>query len=90
MDGYKDGTETTDDSPPTAAWLFAQLILGKPIPRIVDPGAKALAKRDELERLARFSSWHAEELRQLQFAEAEDRRERELLDGGANLTPRPR
>jgi hypothetical protein len=73
-------------SPPSEAWLFAQLILGKPIPRIVSPEAKARAKREELERLAQFSSRRAEELRQLRCAEAEARRQRELLVWAAGIS----
>jgi hypothetical protein len=59
------------ESPPSEAWLFAQEIHGKPIPRIVSSAAQAKAKRDELERLAQVSTSHASELRKLQIAEVE-------------------
>jgi hypothetical protein len=77
-----------DDSAPTEAWLFAQVILGKPLPRIVRPEARAQAKREELERLAQFSTEHAEKLRALESAEAEARRERENLEWAASISPR--
>jgi hypothetical protein len=76
----KQAEDGSDGAPPSEAWLFAQAILGNPIPRIVSPEAKARAEREELERLAQFSSRHAQELRRLQTAEAEARRKRELLD----------
>jgi hypothetical protein len=49
-------TEQTDGPPPSEAWLFAQAIMGNPIPRIVSPEAAARAKRDELQRLAQLSA----------------------------------
>ncbi|MBI3836669.1 MAG: hypothetical protein HY288_01880 [Planctomycetia bacterium] len=45
MDRYKKTAHVASDSAPSEAWLFAQAILGKPIPRIVSPEAKARAKR---------------------------------------------
>jgi hypothetical protein len=76
----------SNGSAPSEAWLFAQAILGNPIPRIVDPTSAARATREELERLAEFSSKHAEELRRLQSAEAEARRQRELLEWAAGIS----
>jgi hypothetical protein len=78
----------SDGSPPSEAWLFSQAILGKPIPRIVSPEAKARAKREELERQAQFSSRHAEELRRLQATDAEARHDRELLEWTAQISTR--
>jgi hypothetical protein len=78
----------SDGSPPTEAWLFAQAILGKPIPGIVSPEAKARAEREELERLTGFSTRHAEELRRLQAAEAEARHDREILEWAAQISTR--
>ncbi|HEX4143200.1 MAG TPA: hypothetical protein VHY91_06595 [Pirellulales bacterium] len=71
---------------PTESWLFAQAILGKPIPRIVSPEARARAKRDELERSARSSARDAEELRRIRRAEAQARRERESLEWAAQIS----
>jgi hypothetical protein len=79
----KKNADGGDGSPTSEAWLFAQAISGKPIPRIVNPEAQTKAKREELERLAQFSSRHAEELRRLQSAEADARRQRELLEWAA-------
>jgi hypothetical protein len=75
----------TDDSPPSEAWLFAQAILGKPIPRIVSARARAKAKREELKRLAEYSSRHAADLRQLEAAEAQARQDRETLEWAAQI-----
>lgn len=75
-----------DGSPPSEAWLFAQAILGKPISRIVSPEARSRAEREELQRLAPFSSRHAEELRRLQAAEAEARHDREVLEWAAQIS----
>src|SRR5690348_6867931 len=59
----------SDASPPSEAWLFAQAILGRPIPQIISPDAKAQVKREELERTAQFSASHADELRRRQASE---------------------
>jgi hypothetical protein len=77
-----------DGSPPSEAWLFAQIILGKPIPRIVSPETAARLKRQELESLAEFSPRHAEELRKLDAAEAETRHDREQLEWTAGISTR--
>jgi hypothetical protein len=82
----KQPADGSDGSPPSEAWLFAQAILGKPIPRIVSPEAKSRAEREELQRLAEFSSRHAEELRRLQAAQAEARHDREILEWAAQIS----
>ncbi len=74
--------------PPSEAWLFAQAILGKPIPRIVSSETAARARREELERLAQFSTRHAEELRRLKAAETQARHEREVLEWAAQISTR--
>jgi hypothetical protein len=86
MDRYKKSPDVNIDSPPSEAWLFAQAILGKPIPHNVSPEAMARANLDELEWLAQFSSRHAEELRQLQSVEADARHDRELLVWAAQIS----
>ena len=88
MDRYSNSMDLSDDSPPSEAWLFAQVILGRPIPRMVPLEVRAKARREELERLALFSSRHAQELRDLQAAEAEARRDRELLEWAAGISTR--
>ena len=77
--------EGSKDSPPSEAWLFAQTILGKPIPRI-DHSARVRAERQELERLAESSESHARELRRLQSGESESRRERKLLEWASQIS----
>lgn len=84
----KQPADGSDGSPSSEAWLFAQAILGKPIRRIVSPETKARADREELERLAQFSSRHAEELRGLHAAEAEARHDREILEWAAGISTR--
>ncbi len=86
MDRYAKATDVADDLPPSEAWLFAQAILGRPIPRVIRPEAKAKTQREELGRLARFSYRHAEELRRLQSTEANARRDRELLEWTAQFS----
>jgi hypothetical protein len=76
------------ETAPTEAWLFARLIRGEPIPPIVNPEARARAKREELERLAQLSSHHAEELSRIEIAETEARRERESLQWAARISTR--
>jgi hypothetical protein len=76
----------TDDSPPSEAWLFAQQILGKPIPPIESPERRARAARERLQYLAQFSTRHADELRRLEAAEAEARRKREVLEWAASVS----
>lgn len=88
MDRYAKAPDVSSDSPPSEDWLFAQAILGRPIPRVVSPEVKAKAHRAELERVAQFSFRHAQELRNLQAAEAEARRDRELLEWAAQISTR--
>ena len=83
-----DGVFSSDETPPTEASLFAALIRGEYIPPIMNPEARARAKREELERLAQFSSWHAEELSRIKAAEVEARRERESLEWAARFSTR--
>ena len=83
---HKHVADGSDGSPPSEAWLFAQAILGNPIPRIISPEVQARAKRQELENQAQFSPRHAEELRRLQAAEAEARRQRGLLEWAAQIS----
>ena len=66
-------------SPPSESWLFAQALLGKPIPNPASAQAEARAKRVQLEWLASFSTEHEAQLRRLQCEEAEARHKRELL-----------
>ena len=79
-------TTVDGDAPPSETWLFAQALLGKPIP---DPAAKAKqarAERERLEWLAQISTEHEAQLRKLQSAEAEARHQRELLEWLAQIS----
>lgn len=80
--------DESDVTAPSETWLFAQAILGNPVPRIASPEATAKAKRAELERFARSSPRHAEALRALDAAEAKARRDRELLEWAAGISTR--
>jgi hypothetical protein len=76
----------TNERPPTDAWLFAQAILGKPIP---DPHAatrQARAERERLEWLAGISTTHEQQLRKIERAEADARQERERLEWLASIS----
>ncbi len=86
MDRYKKTRDVAGVSQPSEGWLFAQAILGRPIPRMMPPEAQAKAQREELGRLARFSYRQAKELRELQSAEANARRDRELLEWAAQIS----
>jgi hypothetical protein len=77
-----------EERAPTEASLFALALYGKPMPAIIRPEVRARARREELERLARFSSHHADELRRLEKAEHEARHERELLEFAAKISDR--
>jgi hypothetical protein len=88
MDRHEKSADSADDAPPSEAWLFAQAILGKPIPRVVSPESKARAKREELEHLAQFSTRQADELKRLDAAEAEARHDREILEWAAGISTR--
>jgi len=85
-DGQDQCSDGSDGSAPSEAWLFLQAIKGNPIPKLINPETKARAEREELERLAQFSSSHAEALHRLDAAEAEARHERELLEWAAKIS----
>ena len=68
------------------AWLFAQAILGRPIPQAIGANVKSSARREELEALAPLSARHARELRKLQNDEAKAGRDRELLEWAAQIS----
>ncbi len=87
MDRSVTPTTFSVDSPPSESWLFAQALLGKPIP---DPRAAANYQRQQRERLewlAHLSRRHAEQLRQLKNAENEARRKRVSLEWAASISP---
>ena len=75
-------------SPPSEAWLFAQILLGWPIPNPHAAARRAQEERKKLEFLAEISDRHEAELRRLQMAEAEARRKRERLEWLAEVSDR--
>ena len=83
-----DGRADSGNLPPSNAELLARALRGEPIPRIISPEEAAEAARKQLERLAQFSSWHAEELSRIRAAEAEARSERESLEWAAQISSR--
>jgi hypothetical protein len=82
----KSAAQGSGDSQSIEAWLFAQAILGKPVPNPHQARDAARAERERLEWLAQISPRHAGELRKLQSSEAEARRERELLVWAAGIS----
>ena len=75
----------SDGSPPSEAWLFAQAILGNPIPSPDSIDMAGQTKREHLEWLATISPRHEAELRKLLGEEAERRRQREQLEWLATM-----
>jgi hypothetical protein len=73
-------------SPPSEAWLFAQALLGKPVPSPSRARTEARANREQLEWLAQISDRHAAQLRALQSAEREARRQHEQLEWLAQIS----
>ena len=65
MDRYfrKRNDQGAGASPPSEAWLFAQALLGKPVPSVSRAEADARAKREQLEWLAKISPEHESRLR---------------------------
>ncbi len=86
MDRDPKAKDVADDPLPTAAWLFAQAISGRPNPRTSSPAAKPDAQRETSGRLAAFSSPHANELRNLQAAQRDADRSRKLLEWASQLS----
>ena len=72
--------------PPSESWLFAQEMLGHPIPNPYAAALRAQAEREQLEWLAEISDAHAEQLGKLRSAEAAARRQRELLEWLATIS----
>lgn len=71
--------------PYSEAWLFAQQLLGNPIPDPQVAARNGSEDRAKLEWLAAISPRHAEELRRLENQDAEARRKREALIWAAGI-----
>ena len=76
-----------DASPPSEAWLFAQALLGKPVPSASRAQADARARREHLEWLAQISPEDARRVRGQLSEEAEAKAQRELLEWLADISP---
>ncbi len=74
-------------SPPSEAWLFAQALLGKPVPSTSSAQADARAKREHLEWLAQISPEDARRVRGQLSEEAEARAQRKQLEWLAAISP---
>ncbi len=81
-------TNESDAAVPSRSWIFAQLLLGKPIPNLAERRAEEQRKREQLEWLASISERHAKELRALRRKEAEAQHQRELLEWLASFSER--
>ncbi len=74
-------------SPPSAAWLFAQALLGKPVPSPFRAEADARARREHLEWLAQISPEDARRVRG-QLSEGTDAKaQRKHLEWLAAISP---
>jgi hypothetical protein len=76
----------SDGSPPSEAWLFAQAILGKPLPCIASLRAASRAKRKELERQAYLARRLANGRHEPPPSDAELRHQREILEWAAQIS----
>jgi len=74
-------------SPPSAAWLFAQAVLGNPLPSPAAAEAEARAKREQYEFLAAIAPERARELRGQLCPEVDARANRELLEFLEQIAP---
>ena len=80
MDRNDDSAGLVSGSPPSEAWLFAQTLLGNPIPNPRAAAERAHAEREQLEWLAQISTEHEDQLRNRACADGEARRQREQLE----------
>jgi hypothetical protein len=90
MDRYfrkETAREGASASPPSAAWLFAQAVLDKPLPSASAAEADARAKREQYEFLAAIWPERARELRGQLCPEADARANRELLEFLEQIAP---
>jgi hypothetical protein len=76
----------SDGSPPNAAWLFAQAVLGKPVPSASRQEADARARREHLEWLAQISPEDARRVRGRLSEEVDIKAQQDLLEWVAEIT----
>ncbi len=75
-----------EGSPKSQAWVFAQALLGNPIPNLVNGARSARVERAQLERLASISDLHRDRLHRLKSEETTAKREREQLEWLAQIS----
>jgi hypothetical protein len=80
--------QDSDNSPPSEAWLFAQAILGKPIPRVASREANVRADREFQDFVASISPEYNRRLQDEQAARAAAAADRELLQWAAQISAR--
>lgn len=80
--------EGTSGLPRNEARSLPPALSSTPVSSTLSPATQAVAKRQQLQGLAEFSSRHAEELRKLQAAQAQSRHCRELLEWAAQISTR--
>ncbi|MGD9721838.1 MAG: hypothetical protein AB7O59_11040 [Pirellulales bacterium] len=76
------------EQPPDEAWLFAQALLGRPIPSPSAARAEGRAKREQLAWLASVSTDHERQLRTQLSRRSAAVEERERLEWLASFSPR--
>jgi DNA-directed RNA polymerase subunit F len=77
----------TGASPPSEAWLFAQAVLGKPVPSASRQEADARARREHLEWLAQISPEDGRRVRGQLSEGADAKAQRKLLEWLADISP---
>ena len=82
----KKPVEGSGGAPPSEAWLFAQALLGKPVPNPLRAEADARIRRERLEWLAAISPEDARRVRGQLSEEADAKAERELLEWVAQIS----
>ncbi len=88
MDPYfrKRPADGSDGSPPSEAWLFAQSLLGKPVPCPFRAEADARARREHLEWLAQISPEDARRVRGRLSEDVDIKAQQDLLEWVAEIS----
>ncbi len=88
MDSYfrKGPADGSGTSPPSEAWLFAQAVLGRPVPSASRAEADARARREHLELLAAISPEDARRVRGRLSEDVDAKAQQELLEWVAQIS----
>src|SRR5665213_364226 len=84
----KESAAKASGSPPSEAWLYAQALLGNPIPTPASAQADAQHRRELLEWLEQIAPEKARELRRESTEAADAAHRRKLLEWVASFSPR--